>query len=92
MLEAKAEGLPTLISDIPVHREFHAGSSLFFPTDDEGVCFADQVQRLRTDANLWQQLSRQGVALAESLSVEHQRNAIRDQLADLLREARRAQL
>lgn len=92
VLEAKAEGLPTLISDIPVHREFHEGSSLFFPTGDEGVCFADQVQRLRTDANLWQQLSRQGVALAQSLSVQRQQNAIREQLAELGPEARRARL
>jgi glycosyltransferase involved in cell wall biosynthesis len=85
VLEAKAEGIPTLISDIPVHREFHEGSSLFFPSVDEGMCFADQVQRLHMDGNLWQQLSRQGVALAQSLSVERQRNAIREQLADLVR-------
>ena len=30
VLEAKAEGIPTLLSDISVHREFHDASSLFF--------------------------------------------------------------
>ena len=40
MLEAKAEGIPTLISSIPVHREFHAESSLFFPVDDDGTALA----------------------------------------------------
>ena len=34
VLEAKAEGIPTLLSQIPVHDEFHAGSSLFFPGED----------------------------------------------------------
>ena len=43
VLEAKAEGTPTLISDIPVHREFHQDSSLFFPVDDDGVALADHV-------------------------------------------------
>jgi len=83
VLEAKAEGLPTLISDIPVHREFHAGSSLFFPTDDEGVSFADQVQELRIDGALWSHLSRAGLDLARSLSVEAQIAQIRDQLMAL---------
>ena len=33
VLEAKAEGIPTLLSQIPVHAEFHAASSLFFPAE-----------------------------------------------------------
>ena len=42
VLEAKAEGIPTLITDIPVHREFHSGSSCSFP--------------LMTTADLWHAL------------------------------------
>jgi hypothetical protein len=36
VLEAKAEGLPTLISDKPVHREIHEDTSLTFGLDDDG--------------------------------------------------------
>lgn len=83
VLEAKAEGLPTLISDIPVHREFHEGSSLFFPTDDDGTALAGQVRALLGDGALWSHLSTVGLDLARSLSVERQIAQIRDQLAAL---------
>lgn len=83
VLEAKAEGLPTLISDIPVHREFHEGSSLFFPTDDDGTALAGQVRALLGDGALWSHLSAAGLGLARSLSVERQVAQIRDQLVAL---------
>ena len=64
VLEAKAEGTPTLISDIPVHREFHQDSSLFFPVDDDGGALADHVIACLQDRGLWMQLSQGGYALA----------------------------
>ncbi len=83
VLEAKAEGIPTLISDIPVHREFHGGSSLFFPTDDDGTAMAGQVRALLGDGALWAHLSNAGLDLARSLSVDRQIAQINDQVAAL---------
>lgn len=72
VLEAKAEGIPTLISDIPVHTEFHSDSSLFFPPDDDGTIFARHVISLCNDTALWGQLSSSGLKLAHSLSLSRQ--------------------
>jgi glycosyltransferase involved in cell wall biosynthesis len=72
VLEAKAEGLPTLLSDIAVHREFHHDSSLFFPVDDDGTVLAAHLQSLLQDGDLWQQLSQAGYALARQMSVGRQ--------------------
>lgn len=83
VLEAKAEGLPTLISAIPVHREFHAESSLFFATDDDGTVLARHLIDLRRDGTLWGQLSQRGLALARSLSLERQVEAISGQIRAL---------
>ena len=80
VLEAKAEGIPTLISDIPVHREFHQGSSLLFPTDDDGTALAGQVRALLGDSSLWLHLSRAGLGVARSLNVEVQTAHIDAQL------------
>ena len=83
VLEAKAEGIPTLISDIPVHREFHHESSLFFPTDDDGETFAAHLSALLLDRSTWRQLSEQGYRLAERLNVAEQQRAIRHEIATL---------
>ena len=83
VLEAKAEGLPTIISDIPVHREFHSESSLFFSLDDDGTALARGVIDLCCDPALWSQLSFRGLALARSLTLERQVDAITDQIRDL---------
>ena len=80
VLEAKAEGIPTLISAIPVHREFHADSSLFFPVDDDGTALARHLIDLIRDPALWGDLSQRGLALARSLSVERQVDAISSQI------------
>ena len=80
MLEAKAEGLPTLISDIPVHREFHSGSSLF-PLGDDGSVLAAHLHQLRRDHHAWQQLSRAGYGLAQQLSVAAQVAQLRELIA-----------
>ena len=83
VLEAKAEGIPTLISAIPVHREFHAESSLFFPVDDDGTTLARHIIALRRDQTLWGDLSQRGLSLARSLSVERQVEAISAQIRAL---------
>ena len=83
VLEAKAEGIPTLISAIPVHREFHAESSLFFPVDDDGATLARHIIDLRRDQTLWGDLSQRGLALARSLSVGRQVEAINAQIRAL---------
>ena len=83
VLEAKAEGIPTLLSDISVHREFHDASSLFFPIDDDGVVLADHISQLITDRSLWRQLSLSGLDLAHSFSVERQQNQILGLLNEL---------
>ncbi len=87
VLEAKAEGMPTLISDIPVHREFHQGSSLFFPVDDDGGALADHVIACLQDRGLWKQLSQAGYALAQTLSVDAQVARIENQFCQLCRTA-----
>ena len=83
VLEAKAEGLPTLISTIPVHREFHAGSSLFFPPHDDGSVLAAHLQQLRQDPCAWQQLSTAGYHLAQQMGVAAQVAQIRELMVDV---------
>ena len=83
VLEAKAEGIPTLISDIPVHREFHSESSLFFAPDDDGTGLARRVIDLCRESVLWRQLSLRGLELVRSLSVERQVDAISTQIRAL---------
>ena len=85
VLEAKAEGIPTLISDIPVHREFHSESSLLFPVDDDGTVLARLVFDLARDPALWEQLSTRGIELARSLSVKRQVDAINAQIRAVTR-------
>ena len=85
VLEAKAVGIPTLISDIPVHREFHHDSSLFFPVDDDGSALAEHVISCLQDRALWAQLSRAGFVLAQKLSVEAQVASIESQFSQLCR-------
>ena len=80
VLEAKAEGIPTLISDIPVHQEFHRSSSLFFPVDDNGATLAAHLKSLCSGDSTWKELSTQGYALARMLSVERQQEQICAQL------------
>ena len=83
VLEAKAEGIPTVLSQIPVHVEFHAGSSLFFPAEGGEEAFAAALARLLADSRLWWDLSASGRELALSLSVTHQQRALNAQISQL---------
>ena len=80
ILEAKAEGLPTLISDINVHREFHYDSSLFFAIDDEQLQFVFALKRLFAENMLWNQISKKGFELANSMSIDKQCREINNQI------------
>ena len=84
VLEAKAEGIPTLISDIPVHRECHEGSSLFFARGDAPQTLTQEMLRLADESALWQQLSSQGRACAAGFSIERQVAAIRAEMDALV--------
>ena len=83
VLEAKAVGIPTLLSDIPVHKEFHAYSSLFFPVEAGGRVFAAELSRLLDDGQLWKDLSTSGLDLALSLSLTRQQRALNAHIAQL---------
>ena len=83
VLEAKAEGIPTLLSQISVHDEFHAGSSLFFPAESGEEAFAAGLSELLTDSRLWWDLSAGGRQLALSLSVTRQQRSLCAQMAEL---------
>ena len=80
VLEAKAEGIPTLLSKIPVHSEFHSESSLFFPAKDGERIFVAELSRLLNDAELWRNLSELGRDLAFSLSVSRQQYVLNAQI------------
>jgi glycosyltransferase involved in cell wall biosynthesis len=72
LLEAQAEGLPTLASRIPVHRELHKGCCLLFALDDRGLTLGTQLQRLARDPGLWKQLSHLGRSNASRFSLKRQ--------------------
>ena len=83
MLEAKAEGIPTLLSQIPVHTEFHTGSSLFFPVEGGEERFAAALSQLLTDSRSWCDLSAAGRELALQLSVKRQQRCLRFNIAQI---------
>ena len=90
VLEAKAEGIPSLISDIPVHREFHSDSSLFFSVGinnarTTGQQLASQLRLLMNDSQAWKQLSRAGVALARKHTIDRQQVLIQAQIDQVAR-------
>ena len=67
VLEAMASAVPTLCSDIPVHRELFEGAAAFFPADDE-VALAGQLCQVLTDTSLRRQLVQSGLARAQHFS------------------------
>ena len=83
VLEAKAEGIPTLLSQIPVHAEFHEESSLFFPVEGGEKAFVSALSCLLTDSKLWCDLSSAGRDLAMSMSLSRQHRSLNAQIVDI---------
>jgi glycosyltransferase involved in cell wall biosynthesis len=75
-LEANAEGLPTLLSDIPVHREFYNESSEFFRAENDPCCLADCIIKLASDRLYWSKLSIAGHKISKRLSLKSQQSSI----------------
>lgn len=80
LLEAQAIGLPTLASDIAVHRELHHDASLLFRVDDQGESLAQGLHDLAHSATLWEQLSTLGHTNASRYTLNRQA----DQISQLL--------
>lgn len=83
VLEAMAQGIPTLISDIPVHRELYADASFLWPLDDQGAGLARAFKQLHCQASLWRELSTAGLERAELYSLERQRASVLNVLEEL---------
>ena len=83
ILEAKAEGIPTLISDIKVHREFHENTSLFFSIDNGPLPFCFMLNSILKDNSLWSELSSSGYKLAQEMTVKKQADHILNTLNNL---------
>ena len=81
LLEAKAEGLPTIISDIPVHREIHDKTSLFFDPEQGSEELIACWVHLASDKSLWNYLSRSGRCLAAKFTIFEQQSKIRELLS-----------
>ena len=77
VMEAKAEGLPTIISDIPVHREIHDNTSLFFSLEKGLDELVDACAQLLSDQCLWNNFSIAGIDLAASYATAEQQSSIR---------------
>ncbi len=72
LFEAQAHGLPTLASDINVHRELHDSNALLFSLGDGGKALSFELRRLARDRDLWKQLSKLGVAHVKQFSLTRQ--------------------
>ena len=83
ILEAKAEGIPTLISDIGVHREFHSESSQFFNIKNGTDSFCDALRELLIDDSMWTDLSLKGYELAKSMTIGNQVTQISTQIDEI---------
>lgn len=72
LMEAQAIGLPTLASQIRVHQELYADSSLLFDLDDQGDSMASHLLRLDRDPLLWRQISQAGLSNAADHTSQRQ--------------------
>jgi glycosyltransferase involved in cell wall biosynthesis len=63
VLEAMASAVPTVCSDIDVHRELFEGATAFFPADDD-VALAERLSSVLEDAMLARQLVEAGLSRA----------------------------
>ncbi len=83
LLEAQTRGLPTLASEIAVHRELHRDSSLLFNYSDQGLTLSKELNRLVTEQHTWQQLSERGIEHAKEFTLERQVMGIQSLLAQM---------
>jgi len=78
-----AEGIPCLISSIPVHCELYHDAALFFDLQDGGEDLAAKLEELAGDPMLWSQFSGLGIGRAQQLSLEHQQQSVLAVIAEL---------
>ena len=83
VLEAMAQGIPCLISDIPVHRELYEDAALFFGLEDRGEAMATALHELLRDSSLWSDLAKAGISRAKSLSLTKQHEGILAAISEL---------
>ena len=82
ILEAMAEGIPTLISDIEVHKELYSGNSLFFSLKDNGMELIKLIFEIQKNEMLWQDLSEKGYIFAKFMNTQKQQESIKSLLND----------
>lgn len=80
ILESMAEGLPTLVSDIEVHRELYKNQSLSFSLNDNGEELIKLILEVKNNDHLWSDLSEKGYSLANSMSTQNQQFRIKSLL------------
>lgn len=83
VLEAMAEGIPVVVSDIPVHRELYSDAALIWPLDDDGTGLSEALGQLHSQAGLWSDLSRLGWNRAMYWGLERQKSGILNVLREL---------
>ena len=76
IIEAMSMGLPTLISDIPLHKELYDQSSMLFKMNDMGKNMANLILEIYKDNNLWSDLSKKGYLFSKKFSIEKQQSRI----------------
>lgn len=72
VMEAQGLGLPTIVSDIPVHRELYEASALLFDPYDDGRSLGDKLSILVNERGLWLQLAYAGIQNARYYTVARQ--------------------
>jgi alpha-1,3-rhamnosyl/mannosyltransferase len=75
-VEAAACGAPTLLSDLPAHRETMRDGALYFPPRD-AVALKEQLERLLGDSDLRRELAAQGHANVSRFSWEASAEALK---------------
>lgn len=76
VLEAMANGVPAVISDIPVHRELYADAALLCALDDDGTSLAEALEQLYSQRQLWTDLSHAGWNRARYWGLDKQKLGI----------------
>jgi glycosyltransferase involved in cell wall biosynthesis len=67
LIEAMSSGLPVVASDLAVHREICGGAAIYFPRFSPEA-LAEQILQLYRSAELWEDLSQNGLRRARDFS------------------------